>query len=88
MGRYCCPDVIGGVSVAVPNLAIFLYNPILHDAYSSLLKENNSANNRLPLEYCFQFLLGHIVPVVNKNSWPACAYRIFYGFGVGWVGGL
>ena len=31
------------------NLARFPYNPILHYAYSSLLKENNSANNRLPL---------------------------------------
>ena len=30
-------------------LAIFPYNPILYYAHSSLLKENNSANNRLPL---------------------------------------
>ena len=30
-------------------LARFPYNPILYYAHSSLLKENNSANNRLPL---------------------------------------
>ena len=30
-------------------LARFPYNPILYFAHSSLLKENNSANNRLPL---------------------------------------
>ena len=29
--------------------ARFPYNPILYYAHSSLLKENNSANNRLPL---------------------------------------
>ena len=34
-------------------LARFPYNPILYYAHSSLLKENNSANNRLPLGFRF-----------------------------------
>ena len=34
-------------------LAKFPHSPILHYSYSPLLKENSSANNRLPLELRF-----------------------------------
>ena len=40
------------VLISTKASAIFPYNPILHYAYISLLKENNSANNRLPLGLC------------------------------------
>ena len=37
-------------------LAKFPHSPILHYSYSPLLKENSSANNRLPLGLLFMHL--------------------------------
>ena len=41
-------------------LARFPYNPILYYAHSSLLKENNSANNRFPLGLSVLFIKGDV----------------------------
>ena len=70
------------------NLAKFPHSPILHYAYSPLLKENNSANNRLPLGLFALFSRSWIFsksffkPSKNRRFWTKnSAFRISFQVG-------